>query len=408
MTQTSDLSTPRFAAALSTEANTAAAVEEVCRQAAAQLAGPADLAVLFVSQHHGPAFGPLVAEIAQKIGAGCLIGCTGESIAGGNREIEETPAVSLWLARLPGVSLTAWQLEFQRTSEGGTFVGWPDDLPATWPEGSTLLTLAEPFSFPADYLLERLDEDQPHVPVLGGMASGAHAPGGNRLFFGGREVESGAVCVLLHGAVEIRSIVSQGCRPIGRPLVITKADGQTIFELSGKPALEQLQHIFDALSPEEQQLVQQGVHVGRVINEYQEKFGRGDFLVRNCLGADRKTGAIAVGDFVRPGQTIQFHVRDAQSADEDLRELLAKIEQPAGAGSSGALLFTCNGRGTRLFNEANHDAGLVAEQLGSIPLAGFFAQGEIGPVGGKNFLHGFTASIALFSARSSSEPASNG
>jgi small ligand-binding sensory domain FIST len=386
----------QFAAALSIESATSTALAQACDAALGQLDGPADLALVFVSPQHGPEFGPLLAEIRRRTGARCLLGCTGEAIVGPGREIEEQPALSIWLARLPGVTIQPLRLEFQRTPEGGSFVGWPDDLPATWPKGSTLLALGEPFSFPADALLERLGEDQPGIPVLGGMASGAHSPGENQLFLGDEAFASGAVAALIHGDVRIRSVVSQGCRPIGRPMVITKAERQVIFELSGKPALVQLQEIFAELSQHEQQLVQRGLHVGRVINEYQDHFSRGDFLVRNCIGADHTTGAIAIGDFVRPGQTVQFHIRDADSADEDLRELLRTTLASGSASPLGALLFTCNGRGTRLFSEPHHDAGVVAELLGNIPIAGFFAMGEIGPVGGKNFLHGFTASLALF------------
>lgn len=389
--------TLQFAAALSTAKNSRAAAAEVCSQTASQLAGPADLAIFFTSHHHGPDFAELLEEMNARLGVRCLLGCTGEAIAGTAQEIEDSPAVSLWLARMPGVTLVPMHLEFQRTPEGGTFVGWPDELPEPWPKGATLLVLGEPYSFPTDFLLERIAEEHSETPILGGMASGAHSPGANRLFLGRDAYDSGAIAVLIHGPVRIRSVVSQGCRPIGRPMVITKADQQVIHELSGKPALAQLQEVFDGLAPREQQLVQQGLHVGRVINEYQDRFGRGDFLVRNCIGADRSSGAIAIGDFVRTGQTVQFHIRDANSADDDLRELLQRIGRLDEGAPAGALLFTCNGRGTRMFHEPHHDAIAINEQLGKIPVAGFFAQGEIGPVGGKNFVHGFTASVAIFS-----------
>jgi small ligand-binding sensory domain FIST len=335
------------------------------------------------------------------------LGCTGESIVGGAREIENEPAVSLWLARLPGVSLTPMHLTYQRAPEGGTFAGWPQDLPAAWPEGAAMLALGEPFTFPTDLLLNYLHEDHPGVPVLGGMASASHEPGGNRLIFGHEVRESGAVAVLIHGAVRVASVVSQGCRPIGRPMIVTKADRHIIYALGGRPALDQLHELFASLSPEEQRAVQSGLHVGVVTNEYQDHFDRGDFLVRNVIGADKDSGAVAIGDYVRVGQTVQFHVRDAAAADEDLRELLIRCKanvgaQPSGcereAGKCGALLFTCNGRGTRMFDQPHHDAGLVRQILGDIPVAGFFAAGEIGPVAGKNFVHGFTASVAVFSA----------
>lgn len=387
---------PRCAAAVSNAADTERAVSDVCRQAREQLNDAPHLAVVFVSHHHGPDFESLAAAIGAATGAAHLIGCTGESIVGGAQELEEQPAVSLWLAHLPGVTMHPMRLEFERTPEGGTLVGWPDDLPEPWPAGSTLLLLGEPFSFPADLLLERLNEDQPNTQIVGGMASGGWNPGQNRLLFDAQEHASGAVGVLLHGALRVRTVVSQGCRPIGRHFVVTKAQQNVIEELSGKPALAQLAEVFNELSPSDQQLIRQGLHVGCVINEYQDQFHRGDFLIRNVIGTDPSSGAIAVGDFVRPGQTVQFQLRDAATADEDLRELLGAAARGPAFDPRGALLFTCNGRGTRLFDKPHHDAALLQHLTGELPVAGFFAQGEIGPVGGKNFLHGFTASIALF------------
>jgi len=389
----------RFAAALSTIADARQAAAEACEKAGQSLASRASLAIAFVSPHHAADLEIVGEVIRKRLAPGCLVGCTGESIVANSHEIEDAPAISLWLAALPEVSIAPMHLRFEKTQEGPTVVGWPDELPESWPQGAALLLLGEPFSFPADWLLERLNEDQPQVPVIGGMASGAHRPGGNRLLIDGEVHDQGAVAALVHGPVRIETVVSQGCRPIGRTFVVTKAEQNVIFELSGRPALAQLQSVFDELSPDDQQLVQKGLHVGRVINEYQDEFERGDFLVRNCIGADRNTGAMAIGDYVRPGQTVQFHVRDARTADEDLRELLRSAKEKRKTAAQGALLFTCNGRGTRMFDVANHDAGVLSELLGELPLAGFFAQGEIGPIGGKNFLHGFTASAALFSPR---------
>jgi small ligand-binding sensory domain FIST len=206
----------------------------------------------------------------------------------------------------------------------------------------------------------------------------------------------GAVGVLLQGELGIRSIVSQGCRPIGRHMVVTRAQDNVILELGGRPPLAQLQQLWQELTPEEQQLLQRGLHVGRVINEYQGEFQRGDFLVRNVLGLDRDNGSLAITDWIRVGQTVQFHVRDSQTADEDLHALLqidlsAHERQPG-----GALIFSCNGRGSRLFPAPHHDARAIRTEAGPIPLAGFFAAGELGPIGGQNFIHGFTASVVLF------------
>ncbi len=191
--------------------------------------------------------------------------------------------------------------------------------------------------------------------------------------------------------------MAQGCRPIGDPYTTTRADGNVIFELGGRPPLARLQELATALPGRDRELLAQGVHLGMVINEYRAEPRQGDFLIRGILGTDPASGAIAVGDEVEVGQTVQFHIRDADSADEDLRRTLEREAAALGRRrAAGALLFTCNGRGSRLFSEPDHDAGLLTEMLGRIPVAGFFCNGELGPVGGQNFLHTFTASIALF------------
>jgi small ligand-binding sensory domain FIST len=399
----------RCGAACSTQADTAAAVAEVCRQAMDQLNAPVDLAVAFVSHHHGPHFGALAASLCKYLGTENLIGCTGESIAGDSRELEDQPALSLWLAHLPGAQVERFHLQFERTPDGGTFVGWPEIDAAPSDDSSaishdTLLLLGEPYSCPADALLERLNEDSPGVQVLGGMASGGHEPGMNRVMCGPHEFGTGAAVVRLRGA-RVRPIVSQGCRPIGNRFVITKADRNVLLGLGGKPPLEQFRGIYAELPNHEQMLVRNGLHVGVVTDEYRDDYSRGDFLVRNVVGVDPESGAIAIGDYARVGTTVQFHLRDAASADEDLRELLAayrkrRLAELGGDDSlqpcAGALLFTCNGRGTRLFEQPHHDAAAVQNILGPLPLAGFFAQGELGPIGPRNYLHGFTASIAVF------------
>jgi len=385
------------ASALSTLESAEAALREAASAARESLGGRPDLALLFVSPHHARSADRLAALACELLGTTNVLGCTGESIVGNAREVEEEPALSLWLARWPGVQLTPMHLEFERTPEGGVLEGWPEELAGEWPAGSFLLVLGEPFSFPADYLLERINEDRPGVPVIGGMASGAPSPGDNRLILGAHTHAEGAVALHVSGGVKLRTVVSQGCRPIGRPLVVTKAERNVIYELGGKSAFAQLRAIFDALPTSEQQLVQRALHVGRVVSEYQERFEQGDFLVRNVVGIDGNAGAIAIGDYIRPGQTIQFHVRDEAAADAELAQLLAAARRESTA-PAGGLLFTCNGRGTRMFSKPNHDAAAIARAFGSLPLAGFFAQGEIGPIGRQNFMHGFTASVALFEA----------
>ncbi len=384
-----------FAAALSTHGHTRQALDEVC-SGVGTVGDAADLAVLFFTAHHADDTDTLL-TVKQRVGARCLIGCVAEAVIGNDREIERRPALSLWLARWSGaVQVEPFHLSFERTGEGHTLLGWPDALLDATPADSALLVLGDPTSFPPDLLLQQVNDEHRGLRVLGGMASGFRGEGACRLLLQDRVHDAGAVGVLLQGPTGLRSIVSQGCRPIGRHYVVTRGQHNVIEELGGRPVLEQLRALWQELSPEDRELFQQGLHIGLVINEYQGQFRRGDFLVRNVLGMDRQTGAIAVGDRVRVGQTVQFHVRDAATADEDLKELLRADLGARGTRPAGALLFSCNGRGTRLFPEPHHDARAVRAAAGDVPLAGFFAQGELGPVGGQNFIHGFTASVALF------------
>jgi small ligand-binding sensory domain FIST len=345
-----------------------------------------DLVVLVASPHHIGAFEDIASSVRGLLDPTVLLGGTAGAVIGGSREVEDSPALSLFAARLPATLLTPVRLEVVSTPDGPSLVGWPDH-----PDG-TMLLLADPFTFPADAFLDRVNEDLPKLQIIGGLASAAMRPGGNRLVFDDQVTESGAVGAVLSGGVDVRTVVSQGCRPVGKPYVVTKSDRNFILELGGKPALQRLQETATAASEEERELMRRGLQIGCVVDETRLEFSRGDFLVRGVVGADQRSGAIAVGDTIAVGRTVQFQVRDAGSADEDLRDLLTSAEADA------ALLFTCNGRGQRLFGEADHDAGVVEQLLGPLPLAGCFCAGELGPVGTRNFLHGFTASLALFTS----------
>ncbi|MGQ0804831.1 MAG: FIST signal transduction protein [Actinomycetota bacterium] len=378
----------KFASALSQHPLATQAVGDAAGEVLERLGGEgADLVVCFVSPHHVGVLEDVAGALRGVLAPRVLLGGTAASIIGSGREVEEEPALSLFAARLPDSELTPVALRVEETPDGAALVGWPEpgDRPPT-----TLLLFADPFTFPVDRFLERCNADAPGLRVIGGLASAAVRPGGNRLVLDDRILAEGAVGVLVQNGIEVRTLVSQGCRPVGRPYVVTRAQRNFVEELGGQPALGRLQELAAGASEEERELLRGGLHVGLVVDEHKAEFGRGDFLVRNLLGADRESGALAVGDTVTVGQTVQFHVRDADAADEDLRELLAGVDADA------ALLFTCNGRGKHLFGTPDHDAGLVEQLLGPIPLAGCFCAGEIGPVGGRNFLHGFTASLALF------------
>ncbi|HUQ72746.1 MAG TPA: FIST N-terminal domain-containing protein [Planctomycetaceae bacterium] len=372
------------------------ALSEAATAAAAGLRGTAaDLTLVFVSHHHRDGFAELAAGLQRLLPSRCLLGCSGESIIADGREIESGPAVSVWTASLPKSELLPFRIEFEPTPDGVVCTGLPDQL-ADQPERvRAVILLGEPYSSAPKSVLDRLADDLPGVPVVGGMASGG-GPSENNLFFGGDSVQQGAVGVALLDGPVVRTLVSQGCKPIGNTYIVTRSERNVIYELGGRPAMERLQELYPTLSAGDQKLIEQGLHVGLAMSEYQERYGRGDFLISNVMGAHRESGAILLGNLVRTGQTVQFHVRDSDTADEDLHQMLETHRQQGHAAPLGGLLFSCNGRGTRLFPGPHHDAAAIQRHLGPLPVAGLFAAGEIGPVGGRNYVHGFTASLALF------------
>ena len=377
-----------FAAALSQHPVTAQAVGEVTGEVLEKLGPRPDLGLLFVTPPHAGALEDAAGAVRAVLEPKTLLGCAAVSVVGTGREVEEEPGVSLWAGRLGPVE--PLRLEAQPLAGAVDVVGWPGVFGF---EPQALLLVADPFSFPVDAFYEELTRRHGALPVIGGNASAARGPGGNRLLLDGRVFSSGAVGAFLGPGVDVETVVSQGCRPIGQPYVVTRAEGNVVYELGGEPALERLVGMASAGMPESDvRLIDRGLHLGQVIDESKLEFGRGDFLVRNVVGADQRNGAIAVNDLVDVGTTVQFHVRDAATADEDLNQLLATRQ------ADGALLFTCNGRGVRLFGTPHHDAAVVDETVAA-PTAGFFAAGEFGPVGGRNFVHGFTASIALLRDR---------
>lgn len=381
------MSAARFTAALSEHPVASHAVGEVAGEVLEAFGGDEpDLLVLFVSPHFVGAMEDLTFALANLLEPRVLLGATVVGVVGGAHEVEDAPGLAVFAASCPDAALTPIVLDVERTPDGAAVTGWPD-LEA---DPSTLLLLADPFSFPLDGFLARLRDDRPTLQVIGGAASAARGPGGNRLVLDREITTTGAVGVFVDG-LPVRAVVSQGCRPVGAPYVITRAEGNRIHELAGRAAIDRVQDTAAGASEADRALMRGGLHLGIVVDEHRVDFERGDFLVRNVLGGDPETGAIVVGDEIEVGQTVQFHVRDAAAADEDLRAMLAEEDAAA------ALLFTCNGRGIRFFGEPDHDARVVDQLLGPLPLAGAFCAGEVGPVGSRAFLHGFTASLALFS-----------
>ncbi len=379
-----------FAAAVSEHPLATHATGEVVGELLERLDGPPDLALLFVTGPHVGVLEDIARSVRQLLRPGTLVGCTAVSVLGGREEVEGTPGVALWAGDTGTVA--AHHVEVLDLGEGPTLSGVDGaDLEAA----GTALVLAEPSTFPVEAVLDALAASHPRLVVAGGVASAGAGPGANRLVLDGELHDRGAIVVLLAPDLPVEVVVSQGCGPVGQPFTVTRAERNMVLELAGRPALERVQETLAGLGDAERAAAAKGLHIGRVVDEHKLEFDRGDFLVRNVLGADRSNGAVAVGDVVEVGDTVQLHVRDAASADTDLRLLLDGREGDA------ALVFTCNGRGLQLFGEPDHDASVVVESLGTTAVAGMFCAGEIGPVGGRSFLHGFTAVTVIVRSRPS-------
>jgi len=378
-----------FAAATSSLPDAADAISDVIEQVTSEVAGRhVSLVWAFASRHELALWDDLGEQLRAAFPDALSMGCTADGCIGDGRELERQPAISIQVAVLPGVQLTA----FHMSQEELDAVSWGRRLPDAGSE-PTFFVLGEPFSIDIRRVLSDLEASHPGRPVLGGMASAGFQPNQNRLLCDSVTYTEGLIGVALSGAVDVQTVVSQGCRPIGSPYVVTQARGNVIRGLKNRPAMAALEEMAASLPPEDQELLRHGVFVGRAIDEYQAGFKRGDFLIHGIIDVDREIGELKIAGAAKVGTTVQFHVRDAVSADEDLREMLSSHE---GSEFSGALLFSCNGRGTRMWESPGHDVHAVTNALGPIPVAGCFCAGEVGPVGSKNFVHGYTAVLALF------------
>jgi small ligand-binding sensory domain FIST len=393
-----DLLTSRFGDGLALGPDLVAAAESAVTQALAPLHGQKpDLLCVFVCGADPTMIESAGARAMELAGAGVTLGCSASGVIGAGQGVENLPAVSAFAACMPGVGCTPLHLELVHTPDGPSITGMPDRRD----DDAVAVLLADPFTFPAAEFLKRSNAEPTVLPLIGGVASG---PRGSGLFLNGQSLSAGAVGVVLSGPVAAHTVVSQGCRPFGPPMIVTKAERNVLLELAGMPALAKLEQIVVALSPEDRQAVARGLHIGVAMDEYADEHERGDFLIRGVVGADRQHGAIAIGDVVEVGRTVRFQVRDASAADEDLTELFARFRAEASP-VGGALLFSCNGRGRTMFPSADHDVKAVRAGLNTTGVAGFFAAGEIGPVGGRNHLHGFTASILVFGVGGASSDA---
>lgn len=382
----------RVAVGMSESIDAVEAFSEAAEAAARGLDGPCDLCLVFAGAPHLGHAKWVLSAVHERLEPSHLIGCGAGGVVGTGREIEEGPAAVVWAASMPNAEISTHHFRVEQAEDGFRVHGL-DSLAA----GDCMLLLADPYSFATEALLTALADLRPGMPVLGGLASASAA--GSALFRDGDVLAGGAVGCSVAGA-RVLPCVSQGASPVGPEMTITAADGNVITELASRPAVERLREALGELDARERELAASGLMLGLVIDENRPEYGRGDFLVRPIIGLDPQAGTIALGERVRVGQTVRMQIRDAASADEDLRAALrAQQEALAPSGPAGALLFTCNGRGSHMFSVPDHDASTVEDALGA-PAGGFFCAGEIGPVGGRNFLHGFTATLAVFGAAS--------
>ncbi len=359
-----------------------------------------DLLIAFVSPHFQSVYERVPELIHKHLKPKALIGCSALGLIGGGKEVEQERAISFTGALMPGVQVKSFHIEDDELPD-------LDDPPHFWEDlvgvashdEPDFLLLPDPFSFRIDVFVDGLDYAFSKAVKIGGLASGGTRIGSHALFRDKSVHRTGLVGVAVSGNIVVDSIVAQGCRPIAKPLRVTKCHKNILFELDGKPAVHVLKEVIEDLSPRDQDLARTAIFMGVAMDEFKDHPGQGDFLIRNIVGIEPTSGALVIGEMLRKERTVQFHLRDAATSDDDLRFMLKRYSDEHAKGSqkaSGAILFSCTGRGQHLYGSVNHDSDCFQEYLGEVPLGGFFCNGEIGPVGGSTFLHGFTSSFGIF------------
>lgn len=386
----------RWASTIGQGADAQAAFGDAADRIEAALGATPDLVAMFVSRDLAAESAVLTRLACARFADSLVLGCSASGVIGDGRELEQAPALSLTAAVMPDVKLRPLRFEGLPPRPQD----WPERLGIAPDVGPAFVLLADPFSLDADAFVRGLDIAYPGAVKIGGLASGADAPGGNALFLGDEVFDSGAVGAALWGDVAVDTLVAQGCRPIGEPFIVTRSEGSVIHELDRGRPLEVLQRLYLTLDEADQALARQSLFLGIEMRDQRRAYEPGDFLIRNVVGSRPETGAIAVGGRLESYQVVQFHLRDARTAAADLDARLDRYGREASSPPlEGGLLFSCLGRGRRLYGEDDHDSRALRRRLGEVPLGGFFCNGEIGPVGGRTFLHGYTSAFGLFRAR---------
>ena len=391
----------KWASAISEEPSLDDALAECAESIRGQLGEPPQLAVAFVSPHYQAAYQQVGPGLKNQLGADHAFGCSGGGIIGAGMEVEQRPALSVTAATLPGVAVETFHLSGEALPDLDAGPDrWRDLVGAFESQDPHFVLLADPFSFPVQNLIMGLDFAYPRAAKIGGLASGAQRPGDNALFLDGQMYDTGAIGLALHGNIVVDTVVAQGCRPIGQTMRITSSRRNVLAELDGNPPMAVLQELYRSLPERDQQLMGHSLFLGVVMDELLDSPTQGDFLIRNVVGMDQRTGSLAIGEMLKEGQLVQFHLRDAETSAQDLTFVLERYAADNRENEvPGALLFSCLGRGQYLYGRPNHDTDIFREKLGQVPLGGFFCNGEIGPVGGTTFLHGYTSSFGLFRSR---------
>src|SRR5919199_6098108 len=363
--------------------------------------GSITLALAFLTPHFADFYGRLHKVLEKLLGPETLLGCSAGGVIGGGEEVERLPAVTLTAARLPDVVVRPFHIDGALPDLDDPPDSWERLIGVKRDEEPQFVLLADPFTARPEALLAGLDYAFPDSPKIGGLASGATSPGLNALFLNDEVFDGGTVGVALSGDVVVDTVVAQGCRPVGELMRVTSCKGNVLYELDGRPAFPVLEELFAGLDERDRELARTSLFLGVVMDEFKEEPGVGDFLIRNLTGIDPKSGAVAVGEYLQEGMRVRFHIRDADASAEDLHAMLAGYESTLSQKDtvSGALLFSCLGRGEHLYKKPNFDTGVFKQYFEEVPVGGFFCNGEIGPVGGVTFLHGYTSSFGLFRPR---------
>ncbi len=375
------------------------AVTDVCNQMIHGMEGrQIDFAIVFVSSHHAESYNLAPGLFDEALSPSALLGCSAAGVIGSGREVEGRPAVAACAASMPDVGIHTFEIERSDVPDmDAPPEAWKQLIGAPTENCPAMVLLPDPFSIPAGDLISGLDYAYPDTVKVGGLVSGGNAPGSNALFKDGKVSAAGVVGAAFTGNLTVDAVVAQGCKPVGRPIVITGSNRNVIHTLDGDPPLEILRALFEKADDAERRLISSSLQIGILMDPLNDSFTAGDFLMRNVIGVDEKDGSMAIGELIQEGQVVQFHVRDATSADEELRVTLERYADSLEGGQPvSALLFECLGRGQYLFGTPDHDTEVFRSTVAPIPLTGFFCNGEIGPVGGTTFLHGYTSSFALF------------